>query len=259
MNLLKEKLLQNKPIAGTHISLCDPCISEIIGNLGYDFVWIDTEHTAIDYHTLELLLIGARAGGVNTIVRIPWNDAILAKRVLEMGPDGIIFPMVNSASEAERAMKSCLYPPEGNRGFGPIRAMKYGLEDADQYIVRNNKELCRFVQIETITAIENLNEIIKNQYIDGYFFGPCDLSGSIGELNRVFEPHTSALIDKAIAILKEAGKPIGVSTGTNDPKVLKYWYDKGVNIISACGDFTYILTGAKKNLENLHEIFLNSK
>ncbi len=254
MNLLKEKLQKKIPLAGTHISLSDPCISELIGNLGYDFIWIDTEHTAIDYHTLELLLIGARAGGVNPIVRIPWNDAVLAKRVLEMGPDGIIFPMVNTPEEADRAMKSCLYPPEGNRGFGPIRAAKYGLEDADQFIKRNNKELCRFIQIETVTAVKNLPEIVKNPYIDGYFFGPCDLSGSIGELNRVFEPNTSKLIDEAIAILKEAGKPIGVSTGTHDPEVLKYWRDKGITIISACGDFTYILNGARDNLDNLRKI-----
>ena len=118
-------------MAGTHVSLSEPIITELIGNLGYDFIWVDTEHTAIDYHTLELLLMGARASGTQTLVRVPWNDAVLAKRVLEQGPDGIIFPMVNTAEEADRAMKSTLYPPEGNRGFGPIRATQYGLEDAD--------------------------------------------------------------------------------------------------------------------------------
>lgn len=254
MNLLKKKLIENQPLAGTHISLSEPCISELIGGLGYDFIWIDTEHTAIDYHMLEMLLIGARAGGVNAIVRIPWNDPVLAKRVLEMGPDGIVFPMVNTAEEADRAMKCCMYPPEGNRGFGPIRAARYGLEDMDQFIQRNNHELCRFIQIETVTAVENLPEIVKNPYIDGYFFGPCDLSGSIGELNRVFDHNTTELIERSVAILQEAGKPIGISTGSNDPDVLKYWYNKGIRIISSCGDFTYILNGARDNLSQLRKI-----
>lgn len=251
---LKEKLKALKPMAGTHVSLSEPIITELIGNLGYDFIWVDTEHTAIDYHTLELLLMGARASGVQTLVRVPWNDAVLAKRVLEQGPDGIIFPMVNTAEEADRAMKSTLYPPEGNRGFGPIRATQYGFEDADHYIARNNKELCRFIQIETEQAVRNLPEIVKNPYIDGYFFGPCDLSGSIGELNRVFEPHTMALIDEAVAILKANGKPVGVSTGSSDPEVLAFWREHGIDIISACGDFTYILQGARDNLAQLRRI-----
>lgn len=254
METLKEKLKALKPLAGTHISLCDPVIGELIGNLGFDFLWVDTEHTPIDYHTLELTLMGARAGGTSAIVRVPWNDAVLAKRVLELGPDGIIFPMVNTPEEADRAMKSCLYPPEGNRGFGPIRAARFGLEDADHYIARNNRELCRFIQIETRQAVENLPEIVKNPYIDGYFFGPCDLSGSIGELNRVFEPRTMALIDRAIAVLRAAGKPIGVSTGASDAQVLSFWRERGVNVISACGDFTYILQGARDNLANLRSI-----
>lgn len=254
MATLKEKLKALTPMAGTHISLSEPVIGELIGGLGYDFVWIDTEHTAIDYHTLELLLMGARAGGVSAIVRVPWNDAILAKRVLEQGPDGIIFPMVNTKEEADRAMKSCLYPPEGNRGFGPIRAARYGLDDMNEYIGRSNRELCRFIQIETVQAVKNLPEIVKNPYIDGYFFGPCDLSGSIGELNRVFEPNTMALIDEAVEVLRAAGKPIGVSTGSSDPEILRFWRSRGVNILSSCGDFSYILQGARDNLSNLRKI-----
>ena len=132
MGILKEKMQKCEPIAGVHVSLGDACISELLSNVGFDFLWIDTEHTAIDYQILQNHLIAARAGGTSTLVRIPWNDRIMAKRVLEMGPTGIIFPMINTAEEAEFAMKSCLYPPYGIRGFGPIRAVYYGQENNDE-------------------------------------------------------------------------------------------------------------------------------
>ena len=128
MKTFREKLYASDPLIGTVIGLCDPCISEMIGQNGYDFLWIDTEHSAMDYHTLLMHIIAAKAGGSASIVRIPWNEPYLAKRVLEMGPDGIIIPQVSGAEDVRRAMKSCLYPPEGERGFGPRRACKYGMQ-----------------------------------------------------------------------------------------------------------------------------------
>ena len=131
MGYLKEKLQDCEEIAGMHVSLGDACVSELLAGVGFDFLWIDTEHTAIDYQALQNHLIAARAGGTSTLVRIPENNKVLVKRVLEMGPTGIIFPMINTAEEAETAMKSCLYPPYGIRGYGPIRAVSYGQDDGD--------------------------------------------------------------------------------------------------------------------------------
>ncbi len=246
MIALKEKLKKCEFVKGMHTSLKDPAITELCGMVGYDFIWIDTEHTAIDYGCLESHLIAARAAGVNSLVRIPWNDPILAKRVLEQGPDGIIFPVVNSAEELDKAMKSTLYPPYGTRGFGPIRACDYGLMNSDEYIQKKSLEMIRCVQIESYIAVENLEEMVKNPWIDCFIFGPCDLSGSINQLNRVFEKDTQDLIKKAIAIAKKAGKSIGVSTGSDDPVVIKAWYDLGINMISAGTDYLHILSGAKK-------------
>ena len=254
MGILKEKMQKCEPIAGVHVSLGDACISELLSNVGFDFLWIDTEHTAIDYQILQNHLIAARAGGTSTLVRIPWNDRIMAKRVLEMGPTGIIFPMINTAEEAEFAMKSCLYPPYGIRGFGPIRAVYYGQENNDEYIQKKRWEICRCIQIETATAVKNLSEIVKNPYIDAYIFGPCDLSGSIGEINNVFGKRTTALIDEAIHILKENGKSIGVSTGACDIATIQYWHDRGINIISAGTDHLFLSEMAVKTLNNIQHV-----
>jgi len=254
MTQLKERLRKCEPLAGMHVSLADSCITELCGYTDYDFIWIDTEHTAIDYHILLEHIIAAKAAVVNSLVRIPWNDAILAKRVLEMGPTGLIFPVVNTAEELDKAMKSTLYPPHGNRGFGPMRAVRYGLDDADEYISKGSLEMVRCVQIESELAVENLEEMAKNPWVDCFIFGPCDLSGSIGELNKVFEPNTSDLIDHAVAILKKAGKSIGISTGSDDPEVLRYWHDKGINFISAGTDYLHIVSGARKVRDILREV-----
>lgn len=251
---LKQKLRDREPVAGMHVALTDSSVAELCGLVGYDFLWIDTEHTALDYGVLQNHLIAAKAAGVPSIVRIPWNDPILAKRVLEQGPDGILFPMVNTPEELDQAMKSTLYPPEGFRGFGPQRAARWGLRDTDEVIASLNRDLIRIVQIETVTAVHNLKEMAKNPYVDCFVFGPCDLSGSINQLNKVFDKDTSDLIDEAVATLKEAGKSVGVSTGSDDPKVLRYWHDKGLNFISAGTDYLHIAAGAKKVLSTLREI-----
>ena len=251
---LKSKLCKCEFVAGMHTALTDCCITEMCGNLGFDFIWIDTEHTAIDYHELEEHIIAAKAADVNSIVRVPWNDAIMAKRVLEMGPNGIIFPVVNTPVELDNAMKSTLYPPVGTRGFGPMRAIQYGIMDANEYIQKKSLEIVRCVQIESHIAIENLNEMIKNPFIDCFIFGACDLSGSIGELNQVFEKNTQDLIKKAIAIIKCAGKSIGISTASDDPSVIKYWYDLGINFISAGTDYVHIVNGSRRVLDCLRSL-----
>ncbi len=254
MTPLKKKLRACEPVAGMHVALVDCCVAELCGYVGFDFLWIDCEHTAIDHHVLEQHIISAKAADVNSIVRLPWNDPIMAKRVLEMGPDGIIFPVVNTVEELDCAMKSTLYPPLGTRGFGPMRAVRYGVDDVNEYISKKSLDLVRCVQIESFIAVDNLEEMAKNPYVDCFIFGPCDLSGSIGQLNRVFDSGTSALIDRAVVTLKKAGKSIGVSTGSDDPEILRYWHEKGINFISAGTDYLHILNGAKKVRSILKDI-----
>lgn len=253
-NLFKEKVLNRDFLCGTHTVLNCPEITRILGSIGFDFIWIDLEHTAIDCGDLAAHLNCAMLTDAAAVVRVPVLDRTCTKRVLEMGPDGIIFPMVNTPEEADQAMKLCLYPPDGNRGFGPLGAVSYGLRDTEEYVRSVNKELTRFVQIETIEAVKNLPQIIRNPWIDGYIFGPCDLSASIGEITNVFGKNNINLIKEAVAILQEAGKSIGVSTGSADPEVTAFWSELGINIISSGADYGYIHRGAAANLQNLRAL-----
>ena len=128
MNKLREKLNSGKTAIGSHISLADSTVTEIMGEVGFDYLWIDTEHTSMSLEDLRNHLVAARATGVSPIVRVPEVSQVQAKPILEMGPEGIIFPQVNSYEQALEAVAACRYPPKGNRGGGPRRAMHFGVD-----------------------------------------------------------------------------------------------------------------------------------
>ncbi len=253
MGTLKNKLLGCEKVCGTHISMNDFMSSDILGSLGYDFIWIDTEHSCIDYQTLLAHITVIKNGGGSVLVRLHQNDYNHTKRVLEMGVDGVIFPMINTREEAEEAIASTMYPPLGTRGFGPLRAAKYGKKSNEEYI-SEAEGLIRCIQIESPLAIENLEEIIQVKGIDCFIFGPCDLSARLGEINNVFGEKNLSYMRRAVKILKAHGKSIGVSTGSVDESVLRFWNDFGVNFISSGTDYDYIRLYADENLKRLRRI-----
>jgi 2-dehydro-3-deoxyglucarate aldolase/4-hydroxy-2-oxoheptanedioate aldolase len=246
---LKEKFRSGALISGMHICLSDPAVTELCARLGYDFLWIETEHSPMDYQNVLMNLIAANSGGTAPIVRIPWNDAVMAKRVLEMGPEGIIFPMVCTKEECDRAIMATLYPPLGNRGFGPQRAIWYGLESAVDYVEKKSKDMIRIIQVETEHCVEyELDKMLDNQWIDCVMLGPCDLSASIGKLPDISCKESLKLQDKALQKIRKAGKSAGTSIGTDDPKVIHSWFNRGANVISCGTETAHIINGASRTL-----------
>ena len=255
MNILKNKIENKEKITGTIVSLTDPCLCEIMGNIGYDCVWIDMEHTYMSNKDVLCHLNAARSANIPAIVRLPQNDLTETKRVMEMGPDGIIFPMAKSAEEVKGLIKMTLYPPYGTRGFGPIRAIKYGALDAIEYTTEKSFDMCRFVQIEHIDAINELEELVKIPYIDGFIFGPNDLSGSIGDFMNVFGEKTLSEIRRAVKILKDNGKCIGIATGSTEEEDLKKWSEFDFDMFFAGGDWCFVYQKGKSNLGKLRKYF----
>ncbi len=254
---LKEKIKAGQKLCGTHVQLNDPEICAVYGQLGYDFIWLDMEHSCLSYKDALNSMNAARLNGTPVIVRVPQDDLTATKKIMEMGPDGIIFPMVNNAEEANRLIGYTLYPPYGSRGFGPMRAVQYGGENAAEYVKEGHiAKTCRFIQIESKTAIENLEEIVKNPYIDGYIFGPCDLSGTLGDMLNILSGETHTWLEKAIGILKAHGKYIGVSCGDTSPEAISHWHKMGIDMISAGCDYAYLYQNAMKTLETLKSIQL---
>lgn len=253
MNFLRKKLEENKFLKGTNVNLSDPCLCELIGNVGYDCVWIDMEHTYVSYKDVFCHLNASRSANIASLVRLPQNDLTATKKVLEMGPDGVIFPMVRSFEEFEALMCMTLYPPRGTRGFGPMRAVGYCADDSKDYVENKSLEMCRFVQIESASMIDDLEKIAQNPYVDGFVFGPNDLSGSVGDMLNVFGDATVSAAKRAIEILKKYNKRVGVACGC-DEKSLRFWRDLGVDMIFAGGDWIFIYGMAKKTLDILSSL-----
>ena len=252
MTTLREKIESRLNLDGTYINLNDPCISKIVSRIGFDYIWIDMEHSYLSYDNLLCHIQTIQAYGIAVIVRAPQNDLTATKKILDMGVDGIIFPMVKSKKEADELISYTLYPPQGNRGFGPLNAVSYGIEDANEY-VKDNKKICRFIQIEHKDLVDELEEVIKNPYIDGYIFGANDLSGSVGELLNIFGEKTTALIEKSLEILRKNNKYTGILMGTSSPEDIKKWSDMGIHMISTGSDFSVLADGMKEIFENMQK------
>ena len=257
MNSLREKL-KTQRISGTLVCLDDPCLCEIMGNIGYDCVWIDMEHTYVSYKEVLCHLNAARSVNISSVVRLPQNDLTATKKILEMGPDGIIFPMVRSFEEFEELMKMTLYPPLGTRGFGPMRAIGYDATRSRDYVEKSCFELCRFAQIEHIDMIDDLEKIAQNPYVDGFIFGPNDLSGSLGEFLNVFGEATVSQMKRAIEILRKSGKYVGIACGS-DEKTLEFWSEFGFDMIFAGADWNFVYSQGKATLEAIKSAWSSAK
>jgi 2-keto-3-deoxy-L-rhamnonate aldolase RhmA len=188
---IKEKMRRGEPSIGSWLSMAHPSIAEILAMAGYDWVVIETEHTAIDVSEVLRLIIAIEQRGSIPLVRLAWNDPIQAKAVLDSGAAGVLVPMVNCKADAELAVQMTKYPPLGFRGVGLARAQGYG-ENFDEYVKNANADTLLIVQIEHKDAVANIEEILSVPGIDGTFIGPYDLSLSLGIPGQLSHPEVLA-------------------------------------------------------------------
>jgi len=254
IDTLMKKLESKELVYGTLICIGDPTVTEAIAGSGLDLLWIDCEHSPISGVVLQNTLIAARAGGAPAWVRIPWNDPVLAKPVLDMGADGIIFPYIRTADEAKAAVAACEYPPSGVRGYGPMRANLYGGISQMEYVTKTYRRCRRVIQIEHVDAVKNLKEIADVDGIDAFIFGPNDLSGSAGMIGQVRDKKMIGIYKEAAAVLRQTGKPFGVAT-FYDEEWLKMWVELGATILFCGCDYGFVHDGAKALLGNCRRLF----
>lgn len=211
-NHLKAKLAGGGKALGCWLFIGNPVVAEVIGLSGFDCVVIDHEHGPGDFQTAISLMQAVRAGGDTTcLMRVPVNDAVYIKRVLDIGAEGIVVPMVESAEQARAAVAACRYPPEGIRGCASslVRASRYGLDEAT-YLAEANQGLMVICQIETQRGIDNLEAIAAVDGVDMLFIGPSDLAASQGYLRDRSNPAFTALLKG----LQERIGRAGVKAGT---------------------------------------------
>lgn len=245
---LDGKLAEGKMLLGSHVGFDSPFVTEMLGGCGFDFIWIDAEHGALDKKDIQLHLLACRAAGLPGIVRVPWNDFVFIKGVLDMGADGVIIPMVRSFHEAELAVAATHYPPEGVRGMGLRRASNYGLWNTDAYVATANKKVWTIIQVEHIDVVDDLERIAALPGVSGFVVGPRDFSMSMARNGKSCTPADAEVqeqFDRIGELLAGCGKPFGVS-GVYSEAFVKDWTRRGVNFLCMNFDFHYITRGGSE-------------
>lgn len=248
-NDLKRALERGTRPLGTWVSIGHEAVVEINAAVGFDFVLIDSEHTTIDLETIEDLTRAAAAAANPTdpIVRIPDNDKVTIKRVLDIGVTNIMIPMVDSVEEAESLVKAVQYPPEGDRGIAGSRATDYGL-NFDEYVSSADEVIQTFAQIETREGLENAGAIAAVEGIDALFVGPADLSGSLD----VFGQWDSRRLNDAIDRILDVGDAEDVPVGTLvlRPEEVDEYVTRGFDYLIVGKDATNLLDAGKNAIRH---------
>ncbi len=237
----KVRLRAGELVVGAQIALADPTVVEILGRAGYDWLVIDTEHSAQTPQTVKAML----QAGVHTeavvLARPLKLDPDLIRHYLDLGAQGILCPFINTPEQAQLLVDACRYPPAGIRGYGPRRAGVYGF-DADEYFSQANDAVICVPIIETQEAIDNIDAIVAIDGIDGVSVGPMDLSIDLGVFQQFDHERYVQAVDAVRAACRKHGKAMG--TGTYSLAHAIESRDAGDSLLLAAGDDFALQHGA---------------
>ena len=240
-NAFKHAITAGRLQIGLWSSLCSNIAAEIVSDSGFDWILLDTEHSPNEIPGLLSQLQALSRGTASPIVRPAWNDAVLIKRVLDIGAQSLLVPYVQNAEEARRAVAAVHYPPAGIRGVTATgRAARYGR--VTDYLKKADSEICLLVQVETRTALAELESIAKVEGVDGVFIGPSDLAASFGQIGNPAHPEVQKALEDAVRRLKIIGKPAGILT-PNEEEARRY-IEWGYIFVAVGADLGLLARGA---------------
>jgi 4-hydroxy-2-oxoheptanedioate aldolase len=240
-NRFKRALKAGKPQIGLWSTLSSSYTVEVVAGAGFDWLLLDSEHSPVDIENLLTQLQAAAPYASHPIVRIPWNDMVNTKRVLDIGAQSLLIPYVQTAEEARSAVASTRYPPAGVRGVaGTTRATRFGR--VKEYAKRAHEEICVLVQVETQSALGNIEAICAVDGVDGVFIGPADLHASMGHAGETANAKVKPLIDDAIRRILKAGKAPGILT-PNEADA-RHWLECGALFVAVGSDAGILARGA---------------
>jgi 4-hydroxy-2-oxoheptanedioate aldolase len=242
VNPFKQAIKSGKPQIGIWSSLCSYISSEVLADAGFDWVLLDTEHSPNELPMVQNQLDALSYGTCTTegIVRPAWNDIVLIKRYLDVGARTLLIPYVQNAEEARRAVTGLRYPPGGMRGVsGCTRANRYGR--VKDYFKRVHDEVCLLLQVETRTALSNLEAIAGIDGVDGIFIGPNDLAADMGHLGNWQHPEVWKVMEDAAKRIRKVGKAPGILVGEADGKRC---IDMGYVFVAVGSDLVMLARGA---------------
>ncbi len=206
---LRHRLQRGELCIGTWIQIGHPAVAEVLANAGFDWIAADCEHTDIDVTPFADLARAMHGRGPVPLVRVRENDTLAIRQVLDMGAEGVIVPLVNSAAEAARAVKAAKFPPAGVRGYSFSRMNNWGV-DFDWYAANANDRTLVIVMIESRDGVAHIDDILAVDGVDGVFIGPYDLSGSYGIPGQTDAPVITEACTRVVAACRAAGKAAGL-------------------------------------------------
>ena len=231
------KMQREEPVVGVFVLLADASVSEIVGYSGCDFVWIDSEHGMMDRREIYHHVLAAQSAGACAFVRVPGVEYYQVKNILDMGPDGIIFPFVNTPEIAHRAVEACTYPSDGGkRGIGPLRAIRYGLDNEAEYLKTAKDEVWKIFQIESLEGAENVEEIAKVPGFQSLFVGPADLGMSMTGVAPGDKPALIADVQRRAAKAAAANGKVCGSCAAPTKASCRELQDRGIRWMTIAQD-----------------------
>ena len=241
-NAFKRALRAGQAQIGLWSSLSSNYTVEVIAGAGYDWILLDSEHSPADLENLLTQLQAAAPYPTHPVVRVPWNDMVNIKRVLDIGAQSLLVPYVSTKAEAENAVSFTRYPSAGVRGVaGTTRATRFGR--VKDYAKRAHEEICLLVQVETQPALANIEAICAVDGVDGVFIGPADLHASMGYPGETANAKVKPLIDDAIRRIRKAGKAPGILT-PNEADA-RHWLECGALFVAVGSDVGILARGAE--------------
>jgi len=247
-NPVRQALLERKPTFGTWIQIGHAACGEILANAGYDWIAVDCEHTDIGVEGFTRVAQGMHGRGPVPLVRVRENDTLAIRQMLDAGAMGVIVPLVNNAEEAERAVKAAKYPPEGIRGYCFSRMNNYGLA-FDEYVKSANDDIAVVVMIESKEAVENIDEILSVDGVDGTFIGPYDMSGSYGIAGQTSHALVVEGCQKIVKACEKHGKAAGLHVVKPTDEAIENAINDGFTFIALGIDTIFLAEGGVKALD----------
>ncbi|CAB3747157.1 2,4-dihydroxyhept-2-ene-1,7-dioic acid aldolase [Burkholderia puraquae] len=243
-NVFKAALARGDAQVGLWLGLANPYSAEVVAGAGFDWLLIDGEHAPNTVPTILAQLQAIAPYPSHPVVRVPWNDPVIVKQVLDLGVQTLLVPMVQSADEARAAVAATRYPPHGIRGVGSALARASRWNRIGDYLHRANGEMAVLVQVETRAGLEAIDAIARVEGVDGVFIGPADLAADLGHLGNPGHPDVQAAIDGAIRTIKAAGKAPGILSA--DETAARRYLEAGALFVAVGVDTTLLARSAER-------------
>ena len=243
VNRFKRAIRRGEMQLGLWSGLSSHITVELLANAGFDWLLLDTEHSPNELPMVHTQLQAIARGPSHPIVRPPWNDTVTIKRYLDIGVQTLLIPFVENADEARAAVAATRYPPRGVRGYAAAaRASDFGR--IKNYPTTCEEELCVLLQVESPTALANIEAIAAVDGVDGIFIGPGDLAATMGFIGQPGHPEVAGAIDDALRRIRACGLAAGVLSG--DETLARRWIAAGASFIAVGSDGGILARGAEQ-------------